>query len=65
MGDLLGIDLVKNPEDALLPEVAAKVMIIGMKDGLFTGHKLTEYVGNGKHDYINARKVVNGLDKVE
>ena len=35
-----------------------------MVEGWFTGKKLSDYF-NEKTDYINARKIVNGLDKAD
>ncbi|MBT9159509.1 MAG: hypothetical protein DDT26_00768 [Dehalococcoidia bacterium] len=61
---LLNIDLVGKPELALVPETAARICVLGMKDGLFTGAKLSHYdkPHNG-FDWINARRIVNGLDR--
>lgn len=61
-GDYLGIDLVGNPALALDPLNAVKIMWFGMKTGMFTGHKLAEYLGNGKLDWVNARRIINGTD---
>jgi putative chitinase len=58
---LIGVDLVANPDVMLRPDVASKVMIIGMLDGLFTGRRLANYF-NEKTDFINARRVINGID---
>ena len=35
----LKIDLINNPDQAAQPEIAAKILVIGMRDGLFTGRK--------------------------
>lgn len=59
----LGIDLVSNPDRARDPRVAASILVGGMKDGSFTGRKLSDYVGNGRVDFNNARRVVNGTDR--
>ena len=64
-GKLLGIDLVKNPDLALKPDVAGKIICIGMKRGLFTGVGLDNYLGPSKSDWVNARRIVNGLDKAQ
>ena len=64
-GQLLGIDLLGNPDLALKPDIAGKIICIGMKRGLFTGVGLDNYLGGGKSDYTNARKIVNGLDKAQ
>lgn len=64
-GELLGIDLVGNPNLALEPETSWKILEIGMHSGLFTGRKLSTYVNENKTDYFNARRVVNILDRAE
>ncbi|MCH7295479.1 hypothetical protein [Acinetobacter higginsii] len=65
MGDYLKIDLVADPKTALQPEIAAKIMIAGMKKGMFTGKKLSDYIYQSKKDYVNARRIINGMDKAE
>lgn len=62
-GNILGLDLVNKPELALKPEGAYQTMTYGMHQGWFTGKKLDDYIKNGKKDYTNARKIINGLDK--
>lgn len=62
-GKLLGIDLVNNPDLALDVHNGAEIGAIGMKDGLFTGVKLDKYFNDKVTDPINARKIINGLDK--
>lgn len=64
LGDRLGVDLLFNPDFALQPHVAARILFIGMAEGLFTGKKLADYL-KGKTDYRNARRIVNGLDKAD
>lgn len=59
----LGVDLVSNPERARDPQIAARILVGGMRDGTFTGRKLGDYVGNGRMDFHNARRVVNGTDR--
>jgi hypothetical protein len=58
-------DLVGNPDLALDPKVAYWIAAEGMRRGLFTGKKLSDYIGGSRCDYINARKVINGLDRAE
>lgn len=59
----LGVDLVGNPELARRPEYAARILVQGMREGTFTGRRLGDYVGGGRQDFENARRVVNGRDK--
>ncbi|MEH6420831.1 peptidoglycan-binding protein [Pseudomonas sp. CGJS7] len=53
--------LVKNPDLAKDPELAAKILVIGMRDGMFTGKRLDRYIDADSHDDYNARRVVNGI----
>lgn len=62
LGPHVGIDLLANPDRALEPAVAAKLMIIGMKLGLFTGVSFKTYF-NDKSDWTNARRIINGTDR--
>lgn len=59
----LGIDLVSNPERASEPDIAALVLVRGMRDGTFTGAKLDDYINENQIDFFNARRIVNGLDR--
>ncbi|QLP98426.1 MAG: hypothetical protein HZY79_15070 [Rhodoblastus sp.] len=63
LGDRLGVDLVSDPDRALEPGVAAAILVVGMKEGLFSGHALSEYFGAANADWVGARRVVNGLDR--
>ena len=58
-GKALGLDLLRNPDLALQPTVAAQILVKGCSDGWFTGKKLADYLPG---DYLNARRVVNGVD---
>jgi hypothetical protein len=57
------IDLIANPELALVPDIAAFVMFEGMIRGTFTGKKLSDYFNDTKTDWLNARRIINGVDK--
>lgn len=59
----LGIDLVSNPEKTAVPEIAAKILVIGMRDGTFTTLKLSNFINSTKRDFVNARKIINGMDR--
>ena len=65
MGNWLGIDLVNNPDLALQPDIAAKILVYGMINGSFTGKKLSDYITGSYNDFYNARRVVNGLDQAQ
>ena len=58
-GAALHIDLVGNPDKALEPATAAKIIVFGMFEGWFTAKKL------GSQSYVEMRKIVNGTDKAE
>lgn len=57
----LNMDLIGNPDLAAEPKAALTVLVIGCRDGIFTGRKMSQYIGNGKTDFYNARRVVNGI----
>lgn len=61
----LGVDFVKNPRLLLKPEYAAQILVVGSKEGWFTGKKLEDYVTLHKSDYTGARKIINGSDKAK
>lgn len=63
LGDRLGVDLVAAPDRALEPGVAAAILVVGMKEGLFSGRSLAQSFGATKTDWIGARRIVNGLDR--
>ncbi len=63
MGKFLGIDLVNRPEKALEIRTAAKILVIGMVRGMFTGKKLADYFHARGEDWAQARRIVNGMDK--
>jgi putative chitinase len=63
IGSLLGVDLVSNPDQALDPEIAYQIAANGMKNGWFTGRRLSQYIPTGATpDYVNARRIINGQD---
>lgn len=59
----LGIDFINKPELLELPQYSAQPLVIGMRDGIHTGAKLSTYVNGSKRDFIGARRTVNGQDK--
>jgi putative chitinase len=64
-----GVDLVADPDLALNPEVAAKVLRRGMEEGWFTGKELNDYLpASGRAtsgQYAYARYIINGSDKAQ
>lgn len=64
-GTAIGVDLAKNPDKMLDPHVSAAVVVLGMRDGLFTGKKLSDYkfpdaLSAKVED--NPRRIINGKD---
>lgn len=57
------IDLINNPDELLKPEVATLLLIIGMRDGKFTGKALEDYFDPIKSDWYNARQIIKEKDK--
>lgn len=63
---IVGVDLIKNPDFALQPDIAAKIMTHGMLYGLFTGVGFRNKRPVDKYDlnkYVAARAIINGSDK--
>jgi putative chitinase len=61
-----GID--GSPDDALRPDVAAKILVSGMADGMFSGKGLGDYLPAevGKPEqFVAARKIINGVDRAQ
>lgn len=63
VGELLGLDLVNNPDLMLQPDVAIRSLLLGMTNGLYTGKKLADYFTGSKADPVGARRIVNGTDR--
>jgi hypothetical protein len=73
--DRLGLDLINNPDLLTKPEYAAKAIVAGMlegiytglkkKDGTYSGKKLATYVNQQKQDFRNARRIINGTDRAD
>ncbi|MBX3583543.1 MAG: hypothetical protein KF810_16785 [Rhizobiaceae bacterium] len=64
-GEQLGVPLAERPSLALEPDIAVKVLVNGMRDGWFTGKKLSDYITLQKSDFKGARRIVNGTDKAD
>jgi len=60
-----GIDLVADPDQAMVSEYALFILVDGFKMGAFTGKKLTDYVNAERTDFFNARRCINALDRAE
>lgn len=58
---MVGVDLVANPDAALQTNIAARIIVVGMMQGLFTGKKLSDYINDKGADYYHARKTVGAI----
>jgi len=65
-----GVDFVAHPKLLLEPKYAAPILVVGMKEGWFTGKSLKSYIDDldepDKEDlreFANARRIINGTDK--
>ena len=52
---------LNDPNNAQDPAIAYAIMSFGMRTGMFTGRKLSDYIGEGRTDYRTARKIINGM----
>lgn len=55
--------IADHPERALEDRTAIKIMFNGMTSGVFTGLKLADYFSGAKADWVNARRIINKLDR--
>lgn len=61
-GSKLNVNLLSSPDLANNPKIAAKILVLGCTEGWFTGKRLDNYLTPTLKDYVNARRVVNGVD---
>ena len=59
----LGIDLISNPDKMLEIPISANSHVYCMMNGRYTGVGIPKYINETKTDYLNARRIVNGIDK--
>lgn len=62
LGDLLGLDLLVTPDLALVPGTSYEIAVIGMRRGLFTGRRFSQYITPANANYKKARAIINGDD---
>jgi putative chitinase len=66
-GKQCGVDLVANPDKAMTPDIAAKILRHGMVGGWFTGKGFADYlpikVKAERGQFANARRIINGTDR--
>lgn len=64
-GKFLGVDFISHPKLLLEPKYAVPILIEGMKDGWFTGKKLSDYITLNTSGFVGARRIINGTDKAD
>ncbi len=57
--------IVGSPDDALVDEVATRIMFDGMERGSFTGKKLSDYFHDDVAEWTEARRIINGQDRAK
>lgn len=62
-GEAVGVDLEGQPDKAMDPDIAARILVWGMGGGHFTGRKLADYITPNACDFFNARRIINSLDR--
>lgn len=66
-GQKLGQPLEANPDLAMRPDIAAAIMVRGMKEGWFTGKSLGHFLpaagAASREKFVDARRIINGSDK--
>ena len=60
-----GVDVVNNPSLLLDSKLSAEVTVLAMKEGWYTGKKLSDYINDKKKDLLGARRIVNGNNKAK
>lgn len=63
LSEATGIDLVGDPGRAMMLDAAVKILVVGMRDGLFSGVKLADVFDRTGADWTGARGIVNGRDR--
>ena len=58
----MGDELYLYPEKALEPEIAYKILSMGMREGLFSNARLVQFLSGSNTNYVGARKIINGQD---
>ncbi|WP_263972278.1 hypothetical protein, partial [Psychrobacter sp. FME6] len=63
--EILNVNFVKSPDLVSEYKHSVPIIIYGMKEGTFTGKKLSDYINSSTIDYVQARWIVNGTNKRE
>ncbi|MCM1985095.1 D-alanyl-D-alanine carboxypeptidase family protein [Lyngbya confervoides] len=59
--DILGMDLLSNPDLVAQPEISVRILVEGMKRGAFTGYKLDDFINGSQVNFYDARSILNGV----
>lgn len=59
----LSLPLLEQPDLMLNLPTAANSHVYCMKNGIYTGKKLIDYINADTCDFLNARRIINGKDK--
>jgi peptidoglycan hydrolase-like protein with peptidoglycan-binding domain len=62
---LLNRDFVNHPDQVMEPDVSLFIIVDGMKNGTFTGKKLSDYISGSHVDFVKARRIINGTDRAD
>lgn len=65
MSKIVGVELQSNPDLAMDPAVAARIMLAGMTGtpaNTFSGVNLQRYFNDTTEDWEGARRIINGTD---
>jgi hypothetical protein len=62
-GKSLGLDLITDPDVVMEPNISAKILVRGSKQGWFTGKRLDHYITLKRSNFRGARRIINGTDK--
>ncbi|MEB3211097.1 MAG: hypothetical protein VKL39_07065 [Leptolyngbyaceae bacterium] len=68
IGQMIGVDLVGNPDLANTPDFAGDVLFAAMEAGVYTGHGFKDHLPNGPanlQQFVQARRIINGTDKAD
>lgn len=60
-----GLPLIEDPDQALKPDVSARILFEGMMIGSFTGAKMADYYHPDYARFEDWRHVVNGNDRAD
>lgn len=63
IGKLIKQPLLTQPELALDLSISTKILVDGMIGGWFTGKRLSDYFNTKSEFWLNARRIINGIDK--